>query len=269
MIRPIHMNKWAFWYYACVFILLIKQWINILALHQFEQAQLIFPSIDNTYWLMHLIQIPDVIMNSVFLAYLLDISLLVFSFLLILFYRNVWLARLFALLFCIYFITVNTFSGHHSHMLCGILFCNFIFCFKSETDQVRLITLLRYYLLFAMCSAALWKIFRGSIFEQQHLSNIIYNQNAYSFLTNTTIGLNKLNYYLAQHTQISHVLYILATLIELSFIIGFFTRRYDKIIAFLFVLFFIFDKLLLGIDFSEFGILLLTLWPLRKSAFIM
>ncbi len=260
MMKEISINRFYRIYYILVFLFIIKLGFDKLFLHQFAEPILIFPNIDNTYWLFHLFNIPQLIATNYYSLLAFDISLISCSFIIIFITNNRWLNRLFFILYFIYFICVNTFSGHHSHILIGILFGNFIFCFQKFEFQIKYIHFLRYYLMFIMTSAALWKIARGSFFDSQHLSNILYNQNLYF----SNIYPTQILSYLIKHTSISHAIYIAATLLELVFAIGFFTRKLDKQLAFLFILFFVMDYYLMGLNFTEIGILLIVLYPIKK-----
>lgn len=260
MMKEISLERFYRIYYVLIFLFIIKQGFDRLFLHQFAEPILIFPNIDNTYWLFHLLNIPQIIASNYNSLMAFDIILLSCSIALIFISNQRWLNRLFFVLYFIYFICVNTFSGHHSHMLIGILFGNFIFCFDKIELQIKYIYLLRYYLLFIMTSAAIWKIARGSFFDSHHLSNIIYNQNLYF----SNIYPKQILTFLIHQESISHILYITATLLELAFVIGFFTRKFDKLLVLLFILFFVMDYYLMGLNFTEMGILLITLFPIKK-----
>jgi hypothetical protein len=54
-----------------------------------------------------------------------------------------------------------TFACHHVHSLVALIFVSIIFWTKDALLQKRLMEAVRYYFLFAMASAAIWKIARG------------------------------------------------------------------------------------------------------------
>lgn len=265
MMKEISIDKWARYYYAMVFLFVIKQWYSCLLLHQFQNPVLIYPNIDNTYWVFHLLQIPYFIAQHISAAYLIDTGLLFLPLILLIDKHRSLVARLFFVWFFVYFICVNTFSGHHSHMLIGILLGNFIFCMKSADQQYKSIHILRYYLLFMMVSAGLWKISRGSVFDADHMSNLLFNQNIYAILAAEKSYWTNFIDFLIKHKQYSHLLYISATVLELSFVIGFFSRKYDVMLGLLFILFFLFDYLLMDLNFIEISILLLALLPIKRN----
>ena len=260
MIKEISIEKFTRVYFFMVFLFIIKQGFDSLLLHQFALPKLIYPSIDNTYWIFHLMNIPKLIASNEVTLYLFDILLISCSFIL-LFKKNILISRIFFIIFFIYFICVNTFSGHHSHMLVGILLCNSIFCFRSINVQIRHINFLRYYLMFLMTSAALWKIGRGSIFDATHFSNILFNQNLYYNPEN----LSSLLQFLIAHKWVSQLIYIVATILELIFIVGFFTRKLDSLLLILFFVFFVSDYFIMGLNFSELSIIVLTLLPIKRN----
>ena len=263
--KEISIDKYARYYYLIVFVFIIKQFFDGLFLHQFNNPVLIYPHIDNTYWAFHLLQIPQFIVSNTYITIAFDLILISTSFALIFLFKNRLLTRLFAIWFFIYFICVNSFSGHHSHMLVGILLSNLIFCFNDSNLQVKLIKWMRYYLLFIMSSAAIWKIWRGSVFDINHFSNLLYNQHIYEIYENKNGILMQLIQYLITHKNFAHILYILATGLELIFIIGFFTRKFDKILIALFIVFFVMNYFLMGLNFVELSILLLSFWRMKND----
>ncbi len=65
--------------------------------------------------------------------------------------------------------------------------------------------------------------------------------------------------YLINHQVLSYALYLCSTVIELTFIVGFFTKKYDRLLALAFILFLIMDYLLMRIPYLELTPFLLTL----------
>ncbi|MEI6311775.1 MAG: hypothetical protein WCP57_05925 [Bacteroidota bacterium] len=262
--KEISIDKYARIYFALVVIFLLKQYADGLLLFQFDHVVFKYPSIDNTYWLFYLLQIPQLLASSKSSLLIFDLALLFSCISNVIFIQRVWLARIFAVLFFIYFICVNSFSGHHSHMLVGILLSNVVFCFRSLHTQLKLKEILRYYLLFLMTSAAFWKIGRGNLSDVQHFSNILFNQHIYELIASKKNLHTHIISYLIEHTPLSYSLYIIATICEIIFIVGFFTKKYDRYLILVFILFFSMDYLLMDLNFVELSVLLLTFIPLKK-----
>ena len=57
--------------------------------------------------------------------------------------------------------------------------------------------------------------------------------------------------YLINHEALSYLLYVLACVVELSFIVGFFTKKYDRYLLLAFAIFLVMDYLIMRIAFFE------------------
>lgn len=65
--------------------------------------------------------------------------------------------------------------------------------------------------------------------------------------------------WLIGHPSIGYTFYLLATLFELVFIVGFFTKKYDHLLIIGFIVFLIFDHLIMRIPYYELLPYLITL----------
>jgi hypothetical protein len=151
------------------------------------------------------------------------------------------------------------------HSLVALIFVSIIFWTKDALLQRRLMEAVRYYFLFAMASAAIWKLARGSVFEVNHLSNILSHQHA-QWMADYPNGLMTSFYqYLIQNTTVSYILYLSAIVLELAFLEGFFTKKSDILIAVLFMLFIVFNYVVMGVFSFELLPFLLVLEIKSKS----
>ena len=110
---------------------------------------------------------------------------------------------------------------------------------------------LRYFLLFFFVSAGFWKIRQGGFFYPQELSGILLTQHATYLVSSSGGWQSKFIYYLIRHPWLGYTLYIGATITELLFVVGFFTRKYDRILIAGFILFLIMDLLVMRIPYFE------------------
>lgn len=111
---------------------------------------------------------------------------------------------------------------------------------------------MRLYVLFIFCSAAMWKLFRGAIFEGDQFINILRNQHIeHLVLFQNHITTHVANW-LIGHTAVAYIFYLLIAGLQLSFIIGFFTRKYDRILLVGFLLFILGDFLVMRVEYWEF-----------------
>lgn len=149
---------------------------------------------------------------------------------------------------------INSIEGHIAW-----IFFPLIFLFNNEKTFALLYEGLRYFFLFFFASAGVWKIVQGGVFNLSEMSGVLLYQHN-QLLTNSP-GYWQTDFilWLINNPTLSYLLYLLATLLELSFIIGFFTKRYDRLLAIAFVAFLIMDYVIMRIPYFEVSAFLLTL----------
>ena len=117
--------------------------------------------------------------------------------------------------------------------------------------------MVRFYIMYLFSSAALWKILRGIVFDKSHLKILLVqmdlwhakNESWYSpiFKLYTT------------YLWISYTSMILVIILQLSFLIGFVTKKYDKWLFLLFLFFCLANQIVFRHFFFELLILGMTL----------
>lgn len=149
----------------------------------------------------------------------------------------------------------NSIEGHVAWLLFPIIFIP-----NNPKTFTLLFDALRYFFLFFFASAGLWKFYRGGIFNVSQMSGILLYQHKEMLINSPDFWQTKMILWLIAHQALSYLLYALLTLIELVFIIGFFTKRFDKFLIALFILFLIADYFIMRIAYFEVTPLLLTLY---------
>lgn len=124
---------------------------------------------------------------------------------------------------------------------------------------------LRYFLLYFFASAGIWKLIQGGVWHTEQMSGILLYQHKEYLVSSPAAWFTQVTYWLIDHPGLSYILYLAATLLELSFIIGFFTHRLDGVLLVLALLFLVMDVLIMRIHYWEIGPLLLTLYYSRYS----
>ncbi|HEY6900729.1 MAG TPA: hypothetical protein VI233_08810 [Puia sp.] len=177
----------------------------------------------------------------------------------------------FTICLSLYFLLSGIFwQLHHEPSILYVLL-SLLFWGNRKDRFYQLLAGCRYYFLYLFFSAAVWKLARGAIFNGQEMSRILllhhtdllsgpcdsWSCQAYSFL----IG----------HPALSWSLYAAAVLLELAFVAGFFTRRWDRVLAGMALLFVAADLLVMRIPYWPvlIGILPLLLgrqWRRRGAA---
>ena len=135
-----------------------------------------------------------------------------------------------------------------------------VFLVRSESLFYLLLQGLRYFFLYFFFSAGIWKIVNGGVFNPLQMSGILLDQHKEILAGTTHWWMQSLIAWLIKHTTISFILYMLVTCMELLFGIGFFTRKYDHLLAIVYVLFLLADHLIMRIPYYETLPFLLTFY---------
>lgn len=148
----------------------------------------------------------------------------------------------------------NSIEAHIAWLLFPIVFIP-----KNEKTFALLFDGLRYFLLFFFASSGIWKFVQGGVFNTLQMSNILLFQHKELLVVTPQHWYAQFIFWLVENPIISYSLYLIATIIELSFVVGFFTKKYDKLLLFAFLLFLVFDHFVMRIPYYEVAPLLLTL----------
>ncbi|MDF2189203.1 hypothetical protein [Paraflavitalea sp. CAU 1676] len=196
--------------------------------YQLQAPVLKYPYVDLTYWLFEILQVPAFITGNVVVAILFDAALFSLAVLCFCYPARRWFIGLFMLLYFIYFIIYNLYGAHHTNPKIGCLLMPAAFLAISDRSFNYLWQSLRYFLCFAFGSAFLWKLLRGSWWHaDQGLLIMKKNLAAYLYF-NPDTSLAAISRWCLQHPSLVNGLYIAGVLLEGVFLIGFFTRKYDR-----------------------------------------
>ncbi|UAY53386.1 hypothetical protein [Ferruginibacter albus] len=117
-----------------------------------------------------------------------------------------------------------------------------------------------------MASAGIWKIIEGGLFSMETFSCNLLGNHAVFLIQNNDYWFTGLIYWLVQHRVLTYLLYLAGAVIELLFIIAFFTKRYDRFLIVIFCLFFLGDLFLMRINyFTSWAVLALLFYYSRYS----
>ncbi|MEO7524708.1 MAG: hypothetical protein ABIT58_11470 [Ferruginibacter sp.] len=201
-------------------------------------------------WLVYGLNLPQFILKHYWIGFTLDISIIV---LFLLFIRNPFSHGLALVLFILLFVFYICLMGYltHRNYQAGFFMVLIPFIFKKDINKAFAFEAVRYFLLFFYLSAALLKFTNGSLLDPAHLSHMISGQFSAYFLEGNTGFRTHLNSYLMNHEKTGYLLYSGSFLVELSVIFGFFTKRYDKLIAVLLLVFHLTNWLIM--DIAPFG----------------
>ncbi len=148
----------------------------------------------------------------------------------------------------------NSIEAHTAWLMFPIVFL------VTQPKTFRLlIEGLRYFFLFFFVSAGLWKFLNGGIFNPDQMSGVLLYQHADLLSSSPGYWQTEMIQWLINHKTVGCGLYIIATFLELVFVVAFFTKKYDHLLIIGFILFLIFDHVLMRIPYYEVLPYLITL----------
>lgn len=252
--------------YCLVFYaLMIFKWFNGMFLYQL-QPFFFFTTLDFTTWLVMLTNLHKWLLQDSWRLLMADV---VFYLQPLIYYlvsinkpRLTFVTALIMLLVNYSYVTIycsypsNSLQGHIAWLFFPLLFLS-----QSLRTFWFILNGLRYYFLYFFFSAGIWKLTQQGFFYTDTMSGVLQLQHK-SLLTDSGKESVRADIYnwLITHPVISSLFYKAATLSELFFGVGFFTKKYDMILAFIFLLFLIFNVLIMRIDYWEVTPFLITLY---------
>ena len=135
-------------------------------------------------------------------------------------------------------------------------------CFLTNNERrfYDILRACRYYFLYIFVSAAIWKIARGAVFHPREMSDILLRHHADLLAGPCDTWTCRFYGWLIDHPAPAQMLYIAATVLEASFVIGFFTRRMDRLFIGLALLFVVADLVVMRIPYWTLLVGTVTLW---------
>lgn len=115
--------------------------------------------------------------------------------------------------------------------------------FYYNMHAIRIIFILMF------VSSAILKIKSGGVFNEEQMAGILITQHNNYLASNANDSFTKFIYFLVQHKALAQSLYVLATIAELAFAIGLFTRKFDRLLILVFCSFLVFDYFLMQINY--------------------
>lgn len=249
-----------FVFYFCVLVhfglsnQLLSQYNPISFSHNHDIAELLVISTG----------LPATMISKPFLFLLIDVCMIIVPCCLICYFLVrrkffILIGILFSFTITLYLLLQDILTQSHAESFMGILILSFCFLSNRQNIFYYVLSMGRYFIIYVFVSAAAWKILRGTYLNREHFSDILISQHA-NILNGGHCSevLCRLYQYLIDHPALSFTIYILAILMELTFIIGLFTKRADKLLLILAIVFFAADHLFMRITYWPFMVLGIT-----------
>jgi len=248
--------KTARFFYGLIILALGVRFFQNALISQLASPLFISPLADNSYWLLHILGIPQFFLKHKCAALGLDISLFLSLLLTILSLnqptnqKKLFLCRclqtLSFLLLGLYFFAYNSAHIQHGHQLIGLWALSFALLWGGKG-----LRWLRLYTCFILASAAAWKIARLSAFYPLQLAHILPLQHAQLAYEQPNHWRISLYSFLVENPYWAYVAWLAAVVLQASFIVGFFQPKFDKVLFVLLCLFVGMNYLIMNLYFGE------------------
>lgn len=159
---------------------------------------------------------------------------------------------------------ISLFTWVSIEVYSAFIFIPFLFASNESKNRFYLLHIIRYIFLLIFFSTAWWKWRTGSIFNQEQFSAILLQQQSAYLAGNPQSFYADVIRLFISHPVYSFIVYWIVFVGEALFAIGFFTRRFDKILAVMFVAFVILDYFIMKINYFTWLPFLGCLWYSRK-----
>jgi hypothetical protein len=251
--------------FGWLFCILIYFFSSNSLLSQLQSPVLIDPESDNTFWVLHILRIPQCLLQHYRVSLFFDILLTVSCIICILVPEQrvfTWITITGTWLL---YVSYCSAAGKHYAQI-GYLLTPIPFLVLDKNKFDLLWEAFRYWVCILYVSAGLYKIYYGGFFYPHNMSHILQQMNTEWFLFDKKGLQADIIHYLIDHPGISQWFYRLATLVDLSLIIGFFTKKYDKWLFLALVTFHLGNFFLLHISFIEQSLIFAAFLPWKRWA---
>ncbi|MEJ7589119.1 MAG: hypothetical protein WKI04_16300 [Ferruginibacter sp.] len=230
-----HMVRVVFLFILASFVF---RYYNHVLLHQLLQPVIFKTDSDLAYWLYLIAGFGKLIVQNHAGSLIFDSVLISLCLTSIVYASQRVTVIAFSILYPLYFLSYNAYVTHHTGTMNGILLITFAF-WTMNTSTFRILwEALRYFTLSIYSMAFLWKFIIGaSVFNTSGPEAIVKDNLAlYLYLNPDTLFATAM-YWFIQHPLLLYLGYGFCVLIQASMIIGFFTRKYDRLLCMLAILF--------------------------------
>jgi len=254
------------WVFGWLFLVLLYQWSADLMISQLESPVLLRVDLDLTYWFVHLTGIGELLRSSYKAALSFDLLLMIFCITAVVFPKRIIFPILAGVFFLVYCVLLNSYQCWHYHNLITLILLVIPFCFRSLKTFSLLFAGLRYAVAYIYASAAIWKLFRGSVFNEGQMKWLI-EHNYVDRLAVQGYEMNFLEnmmFQLSNYSTLSSIALIIGVAMELSFLVAFFTRKFDRYLIIIGVVFHLITAVLVDVSFLQLWILFVVFLPFEK-----
>jgi hypothetical protein len=251
--------------YAWLFCILVYFFLNNSLLSQLSSPVLTTIESDNTYWLLHFLNIPQFLLKNHWAALSFDV-IVTTSCLTFVFLPDKTIFAWITVTGCwLLYVCYCTAAGHHFAQI-GYLIAPIAFIVKSEIKFELLWKLIRYWICFLYVSGGLYKIYYGGFGSAENMAEILRQMNTTWLFFNPEGTSSGFIYALINKPELAQWLFRFATVVDLMMIIGFFTYKFDRWLLAGLVLFHAANYFMLHISFVEQSLIFAPFLPWKQIA---
>lgn len=251
--------------FGWLFLVILYQWWADLMISQLESPVLLRVDLDLTYWLVHLTGVGELFRSSYAAAISFDLLLTALCLVAAIFPKRIIFPILTGIFYLVYCVLLNSYQCWHYHNLITLILLIVPFCFRSLKIFSILFAGLRYVVAYIYASAAIWKLFRGSVFHNGQMEWLI----EHNYVDRLAFGhemnfLENWMFQLSHHPTLSSIALIIGVAMEATFLVAFFTRKFDRYLIIVGVVFHLFTAILVDVSFLQLWILFVVFLPVDK-----
>ncbi len=140
--------------------------------------------------------------------------------------------------------------GIQSIEQCIALFFMPIIFYKNDFKWFHFsVNTIRFIFISIIVSAALWKLRTLSVFNPEQMSGILLHQHTAYLINNSETVYGQFIRFIINHTTLSFIIYLAGIIAELIFVIAYFTKKIDRLLIIVLLLFIVLDLLLMRINY--------------------
>ena len=226
-------------------------------------------NLDLTYWLYQYFKVPKSVVYNHTGAIIFDVLLFGFCIMAILFPSKRIIIIFFSFLFLIYVITYNTYIVHHAHPLTILTLITIPFWFKKNKHWELMWEGMRYYVCYVYTMSFIWKtVLSNSFFyRNQGIGSAKLNLAEYIYHHPGNFITSIYTFFIA-HPYLLNIGNTFIFLLEGLMVVGFFSKKYDRILMILPVIIHISTYIFANVFFIEMLVLVFAFFKKEDSQLI-
>lgn len=246
-------------------LLIMWFWYSGLMIHHVWDSPFNYKAADPIYYLLDTLWISKLVLYNSNSALVFDGLLIVSLLASLIFPNRLIFVRFTAVLLLIYHVLLNTKMGYHAHHLFALHFALVPFWVNSK-HFVPAFLLSRNLACLTYFTAGFFKLYHGAWLSMESFSAVLSNQHAAYFYFNPNTLRTIISQWIIQNPSVGLLFFGTSMLLQLSFFIGFWTKKYDKLLVMGIVVFHLMDWFLmnLGVFLSMISLVWLFLYQINQ-----